>query len=396
MIDWLLYLAVNIKQNLWLESSLVTLVNNQLLLSKYGFEENPKSLDDIEQICKNILLHEKSMDNFKITCITGAFGDIDQFMANIVTWIASAGGSIIENKNVTISSEENASILDRINAWIDDGYIRIDDFEKTSMESAMNDFNQGDSVFIFMQLTQINNLIQNPPYFEWGVTPFPGVNSNFVGSMSGWSLGVYKYSRNPDAAVKAIKWITAEETQKNSILLSHPVVLLPTRKKFYDDSEICASIGHNLCSSFKYLNPILPPWKMAKKNYYNMTLIITETFKKIVLRELDVGVALENLHFFLKTTFKLEGTYTQIDAPIRPIKKGYAHLTLQVWILSVFCTIFTLMAVAYRLRHTYLIRKLNQETAHTPKEEKQSSFIEMKSLKVGEYNFQPLVEDDSN
>ena len=363
-----------------------------MILSKYGHHNPPKSLDELEQICKNILMNEKAMENYKLACITGAFGSVSEFMSIIVTWLASVNGKIITGNNVTIASEETGSILKRLNNWIDDGIIALDGFEQNTVETSEIKFRDEHSVFILAQLSQLNEFNQNPPYFEYTAYPFPGSQSN-VGTLGGWYLGVYKFSRNPTAAIKTIKWITSEDTQKNAILLSKPILILPTRPVLYQNDEVCRSMGQEVCDTFKSITPVIPPWQIAGNNYYNMSRLITETFKSIIIREIDVNSGLQNLYLILKSTFKLDGTFSQIEAPFRPVKKGYSHLTLQVWIFSIFCTGSVLLAAAYRLRYAYLVRKQNGESSLLQSEnEKPISFIPMNTLKVGPY--QKLEEEE--
>lgn len=336
-------------------------------------------------MCSHILMNEKSMDNYKLTCITGAFGTVKEFMSIIITWLAAVNGKIIDGKNLTIASEETGQLLNRINTWIDNGIISLDGFERNSIESMQNKFKDGHAVFMFSQLPQINDLNQNPPFFEWSTFPFPGSNSNFVGTLDGWSLGVYKFSRNPTAAIKTIKWMTTEETQRNAILLSNPVLVLPTRPQIYENKEVCSSMGQELCDHFQSITPVVPPWQIAGKNYYNVSNLIAETFRNIIMREIDVNSGLDNLYLILKATLNLDGTFSKIEAPFRPVKKGYRHLTLQVWILTLFCTLSVLLAVAYRLRYVYRLQKSNMESAQSPENEKHDQFIKMDSLKAGKY-----------
>jgi hypothetical protein len=54
------------------------------------------------------------------------------------------------------------------------------------------------------------------------------------------------------------------------------------------------------------------------------------------------------------------------------------------------------MAVAYRLRYAYLVRKRNMESAQSPENQKPPEFLQMASLKVGNYNFHKLEEETDN
>lgn len=213
-------------------------------MTKFGFS-NPKTLDELETICEQILRGERNLDNWKVSCITGPFAgmehvhcmtkttDPDELMTMAIEWIAAANGTILNNKNVTIASSATADILSRIISWSGNGIIDAGDIQEGTLKSSYERFRKGNAVFMFAQLPQINQLHQDPPTFSWGIAPFPGVDNQFVGTMGGWSLGVYKYSKNAAAAVKTIKWMTSKEAQKSAILLSDPIKLLPTRSDLY-------------------------------------------------------------------------------------------------------------------------------------------------------------------
>ena len=148
-------------------------------------------------------------------------------------WIASNNASIFKNSSITIASSQAADVLARISSWSNTGIVDAIDFKSANLETSMQRFKEGHSIFLLGNLAQYNALHRDPPKFEWGLAPFPGENERFFGVLGGWNLGVYKFSKNPAAAVKAIKWITSSEAQKESILLSEPIKLLPTRSELY-------------------------------------------------------------------------------------------------------------------------------------------------------------------
>jgi trehalose/maltose transport system substrate-binding protein len=153
-------------------------------------------------------------------------------------WIASNNASIFKNNSITIASSQAADVLARISSWSNTGIVDAIDFKNADLESSMQRFRDGNSIFLLGNLAQYNALHREPPRFEWGLAPFPGDDEKYFGILGGWNLGVYKYSKNPAAAVKAIQWITSSEAQKESILLSDPIKLLPTRSDLYAGETI--------------------------------------------------------------------------------------------------------------------------------------------------------------
>jgi trehalose/maltose transport system substrate-binding protein len=72
---------------------------------------------------------------------------------------------------------------------------------------------------------------------KFDVTALPGKEAGMsAATLGGWQVGVSKYSRNPEAAVKLALWLTSEEEQKAQAL--SPSSLIPTKVALYSDPDI--------------------------------------------------------------------------------------------------------------------------------------------------------------
>lgn len=379
------------------------MARNQELLTKYQFSTIPTTLDDIEKMCAMILQGERTMDNWKVSCITGPFSDLSELTALTLQWIASNNGTLFKGLNITVASTEVADILARISAWSDTGLVDVNDYRHATLQSSFDRFKDGKSVFLLANNQELNSLVKDTPSFEWGLTPFPSVgNNSFVGTLGGWSLGVYKYSKNPTGAIKTIKWITSKEAQKSAILLSDPIKLLPTRKELYADEEVCKSLSNGICEELGKVTPVIPPSPLVKKNYYKMSFLIGSAVYSILNSDVDVAGGLENLYLSLRKTLSLNGTFTKIETPVRPVKKGFKYLSLQVWILLVFCTTSVSLAVAFRLwylRQVRIRKQMEEEEAqrldHAAPKEDPKEGVELSPM-GGSYKFRKLEDEEAD
>ena len=65
-------------------------------------------------------------------------------------------------------------------------------------------------------------------------------------TLGGWNLAVSKYSKNPDAAIKLVRFLSSPEMQKRRAIESSG---LPTLQAIYADPDVEAK------------QPIIPRWK---------------------------------------------------------------------------------------------------------------------------------------
>ena len=148
----------------------------------------------------------------------------------------------------------------------------------------------------------------------------------------------------------------------------------------------------------------MPPTIVAGRNHWKVLNLIGSTVYDILNDNVDVKSGLETLYLSLRSTLNLNGTFTKIDGPVRPVKKGFAYLTLQVWILLVFGSSFITLAVGFRLWYAYQVRKqkaqeeeeqaLDKKALEETKQAEKEQEIEMVSVVGGPYKFQRLDDEE--
>lgn len=129
-----------------------------------------------------------------------------------------------------------------------------------------------------------------------------------------------------------------------------------------------------------------------------MTFYISTAIRSILLGDLDISSGLENLYLTLSSSLNLNGTFTKIGPkPARPTKKGFSHLTLQVWILLLTCTCVVIPAIGFRLWYAYRIRKQRNEEASlaTDADAKAASSLAIQMNPIGgSYKFTKLTNEE--
>jgi trehalose/maltose transport system substrate-binding protein len=73
---------------------------------------------------------------------------------------------------------------------------------------------------------------------KFDVTPLPkgdGANARNADTLGGWQMMASKYSKNPEAAVEYVKFMTTKELEKSASIERS---LLPTIAAVYDDADV--------------------------------------------------------------------------------------------------------------------------------------------------------------
>ncbi|MGI9145369.1 MAG: ABC transporter substrate-binding protein [Chloroflexota bacterium] len=185
------------------------------LLQKYNISAPPKTWDELEQQAKTIVDGEKSGNpNFAGFVYQG--NAYEGLTCNALEWIASSGGgNMIEpDKSVTINNPQTVAILNKLKGWV--GTISPRGVTGYQEDESLNAFAGNNAAFM-----------RNWPY-AWGVlnkddsalkgkvdvAPLPaGPGQKSSGTVGGWQLGVSKYSKNQDASIEFVRYLTSPEVQ---------------------------------------------------------------------------------------------------------------------------------------------------------------------------------------
>ncbi len=185
------------------------------LLQKYNISAPPKTWDELEQQSKTIVDGEKS-SNPNFTGFVFQANAYEGLTCNALEWISSNGGGtmIEQDKSVTINNPQAVAILNKVKGWVGTTAPRgVTGYQE---DETLNAFSGGNAAFM-----------RNWPY-AWGVlekadsplkgksdvAPLPAAaGQKASGTVGGWQLGVSKYSRNQDASIEFIRYLTSPEVQ---------------------------------------------------------------------------------------------------------------------------------------------------------------------------------------
>lgn len=207
------------------------------LLKKYGYKSAPKTWAELATMAKKIQNGEQKTNKaFAGYVFQGK--NYEGLTCNALEWVASfGGGSIIDdNGKITINNAKAAAALDAAASWV--GTISPKGVTTYDEEPARGIFQSGNAAFM-----------RNWPY-AWalgqsddskikgkiGVAPLPaGPGGSPAATLGGWQLGVSTYSKNQDAAVALVRYLTGPDEQKiRAIEGSYN----PTIVSLYKDKDI--------------------------------------------------------------------------------------------------------------------------------------------------------------
>lgn len=224
------------------------------LLEKYG-KQAPKTWDEMEATAKEIQEKERAAGQKDLWGYVFQGNAYEGLTCDALEWVkSSGGGQIIETDGtISINNEKAAAALDRAKGWI--GTISPSGVLAYQEEESRGVWQTGNAVFMrnWPYAYALGNGADSPVKGKFDVTTLPvaAEGDKPSSTLGGWNLAVSKYSKNPDAAIELVKFLTSKESQKQrAIELSN----LPTLSALYDDKDIASA------------QPFMPNWKPIFEN----------------------------------------------------------------------------------------------------------------------------------
>jgi trehalose/maltose transport system substrate-binding protein len=204
------------------------------LLQKYGFSAPPTTWDELQTQAQKIMDGEKA-SNANFTGFVFQGNSYEGLTCDALEWVASNGGGLfVENGKATINNPQAVEILNKAKGWV--GTISPKGVTTYQEEDARNVFQSGNAAFM-----------RNWPYAyaaaktpdkdgkvsviadKFDVAPLPhGANGKSSGTVGGWQLGVSKYSKNQDAAVEFVRYMTSPEVETWRAVVGSYVPTIPS------------------------------------------------------------------------------------------------------------------------------------------------------------------------
>lgn len=210
------------------------------LLETYGFDAPPETWDDLETMAQTIQEGERAAGNANFVGFVFQGAAYEGGTCNVLEWIASHGGSIIEDDTITIDNAAGMQALERAQGWV--GTIAPDNVISFREEDARELFQSGDAAFMrnWPYAYAMGRAADSPIQGRFDVAPLPHAGSGqSVGTVGGWQLAVSTYSPNPEAATEFVRYLTSPEVQKWRAIEGSYV---PTIRAVSADPEVIAAL----------------------------------------------------------------------------------------------------------------------------------------------------------
>lgn len=129
----------------------------------------------------------------------------------------------------TVAENTTVYLMQRLLSWSESGILDLRNMDTQTVATAAAEFAESKSIVHRDWSNSFLDLNTSTP-FNMGILPMSmAVNKNerahAMGVYNGWSLGVYKYASNPDAAMKLVKYLTSMEYQRKMVLeATYPVI----------------------------------------------------------------------------------------------------------------------------------------------------------------------------
>ncbi|NJN68462.1 MAG: ABC transporter substrate-binding protein [Chloroflexaceae bacterium] len=210
------------------------------LLAAYGFGGPPATWDELELMARTIQEGERAAGNANFVGLVFQGAAYEGGTCNALEWIASHGGSIIEEGVVTLNNEATLRAMERARGWV--GTIAPETVVSFREEDARELFQRGDAAFMrnWPYAYAMGNAANSPIRERFDVAPLPHDGSHpGVGTVGGWQLAVSAYSPNPEAAIAFVRYLTSAEVQKWRAIEGGYV---PTIRSVSEDPQVIAAL----------------------------------------------------------------------------------------------------------------------------------------------------------
>ena len=159
---------------------------------------------------------------------------------NALEWIASNdGGTVVnENKKITINNPNAVKAIELAARWI--GTISPKGVLSMQEEECRLAFQTGNAAFMrnwpycYPLMKDKDSIVKD----KFDVATLPaGIGGKFKSTLSGWGLGINKYSKHPEAAAKLLQSLTTTDFEtRRSIIGAIPTVSAVYKEKAFKDA----------------------------------------------------------------------------------------------------------------------------------------------------------------
>lgn len=256
----------------------------------------PKTWDEFVKIAKDI----QNPPNLWGFVFQGK--QYEGLVCNFLEVLWSFGGDILDEKgNLVLNSPQGVEALKFMYDLIHTHKITPPGVTTYEEEETRHIFQEGHAVFCrnWPYLWSLAQDKDSPIKGKIGVAPLPyKEEEKSQACLGGWGFGISKFSKNRDACIKFIKYITSYDSQKK---LHFKSGIVPTRRALFEDEDILKESPH-----YQELYPILLLAKPrpVHPDYAQISDILRRYIHKVLLKELSPEVALRKAELEIKKVLK--------------------------------------------------------------------------------------------
>lgn len=219
-------------------------------------------------------------------------------ICNFLEVLWSFGGDVFDAKgNLVLNSPQGVEALKFVHDLIHTHKITPPGVTTYEEEESRHIFQEGHAVFCrnWPYLWSLAQKEDSPIKGKIGVIPLP-YKSEEKGRacLGGWGFGISKFTKNKDACIKFLKFITSYEAQKKLHLKSG---IVPTRRALFEDEDILTENPHY---QELYQILLLAKPRPVHPDYAQVSDILRRFIHKALLGEILPKVALEKAESEIK------------------------------------------------------------------------------------------------
>lgn len=266
------------------------------ILQKYGFSP-PRLWPELVEQAKTVLAEEKGS---QLTGFSGQFKQYEGLVCNMMEYILGRGGRLWDERALAgalASSEAEeavAFVRDRIIGEISHrGVLAYQEPESLAL------FTEGKAIFHRnwpYAWEEANDPVKSKVAGKVGMAALPAfAGGASAAALGGWQLGISRFSRQPEAAWRFIRFMTAAGTQKRIAALTGRGL---ARKSVYNETEVLKKYPH-LRTQFELsthavprpLTPVYVPLSNIMQRYFSSAVAVRQSdidrLARLATRDMD-------------------------------------------------------------------------------------------------------------
>ncbi len=268
------------------------------LLEKYGYDAPPATWAELAEMAQTIQDGERTAGNPDFWGFVWQGNAYEGLTCDALEWQASSGGGVIITPEgvVQVNNPETIAAFSEAASWV--GSVSPEAVLTFQEEDARAVWQAGNAAFMrnWGYAYTLGQADDSPIKDLFSVVPLPGAEPGMsAATLGGWQLGVSKYSRNIDAAVAFVRWMTSYDQLKAYHLLRGEQPVMPA---LYSDPELLAALPY-LADMGDILSFATPRPAVAGERYGDVSQLYFTAVHAILSGEADAATALADLELAL-------------------------------------------------------------------------------------------------